>query len=123
MIREDEVLLQPLNVIDNRMRFLCTYDSGTYRLHMGQNMYREFTSDTLPDPLKEQIAMINAFDWESLNKIDPPDRNLILITMHKHYPRVCEDIGWRLDNWYALVVPYEYFLQLKGVLTTSGDKP
>jgi len=130
MKREDNYLLEPFNTIGDMIRFHCVYNEGVYRLYMGKGMYREFTPETLPDELKSQIAMINAFDWEALHKdhvaIAPyvaSRHETILVTTAPYYPPVSLNLGWRIDNDYAIVVPYKYFLQLKGVLTTSGDKP
>lgn len=113
-------LLEPFNTIGDMIRFHCEYDEGTYRFYMGKGMYREFTPETLPNELKSQIAMINAFDWETLHRnhsITEPyaaESETILLTTAPYYPSVCLNLGWRIDNDYAIVVPYEYFLQLKG---------
>ncbi len=120
--RTVRISLEPLNITGDRVRFLCIYNGETYKLYMGNKMFRYFTADTLPDLIKERIAMINAFDWDRLH-----DENLgigtfawhgamdsILITRESYYPEVCSDIGWRIGERYALVVPYEYFVSLKG---------
>ena len=65
--RTARISLEPLNITGDRVRFLCIYNGETYKLYMGNKMYRYFTADTLPDLLKERIAMINAFDWDRLH--------------------------------------------------------
>lgn len=119
-------ILEPLNLSENRIRFLCTHDGKIYRLNMGNNMYREFTSETLPARLKEQIGLINAFDWDKLHSENSPSDPLrsyqsntelydtIVITGEYYYPEVCADIGWRVRDRYALIVPLDYFIELKG---------
>lgn len=89
-------------------------------------MYREFTSETLPARLKEQIGLINAFDWDKLHSDNSPSDPLrsyqsnielydnIVITGEYYYPEVSADIGWRVRDRYALVVPLDYFIELKG---------
>lgn len=106
------------------MRFLCIYNGETYKLYMGNKMFRYFTADTLPDLIKERIAMINAFDWDRLHVVEgnigigsyawTSEMDTILIKRESYYPEVCSDIGWRIGERYALVVPYEYFVSLKG---------
>ena len=88
-------------------------------------MYREFTNDTLPPELKECIGLINAFDWDKLHKENQPTGPLsqyhkdephetVLLRKQTYYPEVCDSIGWRVRDRYALIVPYDYFIKLKG---------
>jgi hypothetical protein len=125
--RTVRISLEPLNITGDRVRFLCIYNGETYKLYMGNKMYRYFTAETLPDLLKERIAMINAFDWDRLHeehlgpvgismnqRIWASEMDSILIKREKYYPEVCSEIGWRIGERYALVVPYEYFVSLKG---------
>ena len=122
--RTVRISLEPLNITGDRIRFLCIYNGETYKLYMGNKMYRYFTADTLPDLIKERIAMINAFDWDRLHVVEgnigigsyawTSSMDSILIKREKYYPEVCSEIGWRIGERYALVVPYEYFVSLKG---------
>lgn len=118
------ITLEPLNITGDRIRFLCIYNGKTYKLYMGNKMFRYFTAETLPDLLKERIAMINAFDWDRLHVVEGnmgiggrawiSAMDTILIARDKYYPEVCSEIGWRIGERYALVVPYDYFVSLKG---------
>jgi hypothetical protein len=122
--RTVRIALEPLNITGDRIRFLCIYNGETYKLYMGNKMYRYFTADTLPDLIKERIAMINAFDWDRLHVVEGnmgiggrawiSAMDTILIARDKYYPEVCSEIGWRIGERYALVVPYDYFVSLKG---------
>jgi hypothetical protein len=68
--------------------------------------------------------MINAFDWNRLHVVEgnigigggdwQSAMDRILFKQEEYYPEVCSEIGWRIGERYALVVPYEYFLSLKG---------
>lgn len=114
--------IEPINLVDDRIRFYCLHRDGVYKLFMGNNMTREFTDETLPDDIKALIGMINAFDWEKLERdyysgTDGPngdDYDQFLWAAKSYYPQATADIGWRLEDHYALVVPYNYFLTLKG---------
>lgn len=118
------ITLEPLNITGDRIRFLCIYNGETYKLYMGNKMFRYFTAETLPDLIKERIAMINAFDWDRLHVVEGnmgiggrawiSAMDTILIARDKYYPEVCSEIGWRIGERYALVVPYDYFVSLKG---------
>jgi hypothetical protein len=122
--RTVRISLEPLNITGDRVRFLCIYNGETYKLYMGNKMFRYFTTETLPDLLKERIAMINAFDWDRLHTVEggitiggyawTSSMDTILLARGKYYPEVCSEIGWRIGERYALVVPYEYFVSLKG---------
>jgi len=109
---------EPINLADDRIRFLCEHKGDVYKLYMGNNMTREFTDETLPDDIKALIGMINAFDWDKLHEkywdgeVDEYDK--LLWAAKSYYPQVSAHIGWRLEEYYALVVPYNYFLKLKG---------
>jgi len=113
---------EPINLVGDRMRFLCEYENGQYSLHMGNGMYRHFDDTTLPAELKTLIGLINGFDWDSLHKthgynyIDHIRGVAYDITWsnRSYYPEVCNEIGWRVADCYALTVPYKYFMELKG---------
>lgn len=111
--------LEPINLTEDRVRFLCERQGTSYKLYMGNNMIRKFTDETLPDEIKSLIGMINAFDWDKLHGDNYPTGNEgwydgILWAAKDYYPEASRHIGWRQDNRYALVVPYKYFLTLRG---------
>lgn len=109
---------EPINLVGDRIRFLCEYKNGQYSLHMGNSMYRHFDDATLPGELKTLIGLINGFDWDSLHKThwaSVRDAAFdITWTSRSYYPEVCNEIGWRVADCYALTVPYKYFMELKG---------
>lgn len=104
---------EPINLRDDRIRFLCEVEDRTYKLYMGNNMIRTFTDETLPDQIKSLLGMINAFDWDKINGVyDDPTH--MLWGAASYYPPIANEIGWRIKHRYALVVPYKYFLTLRG---------
>lgn len=108
--------LEPINLTEDRVRFLCERQGTSYKLYMGSNMIREFTDETLPDEIKSLIGMINAFDWDKLHGDNYPTGSYdgILWAAKDYYPEASKHIGWRQDNLYALIVPYKHFLTLRG---------
>lgn len=116
---------EPINLTEDRIKFLCVYDGANYVLHMGNNMYRKFDDETLPGELKSLIGMINGFDWEALHRDNMAlalPRLSILWQAEPYYPSLCRDIGWRMGNKYALIVPYNFFLTLSGVQPSLYDE-
>ena len=112
---------EPLNVKGERMRFLCEHHDNVYTLYVGQGMVRQFTDETLPDEIKALIGMVNAFDWDELHRtnVGPfsqwlDEQKQILWSTKHYYPSIANDIGWRINNAYALVLPYKSFLKLRG---------
>jgi len=110
---------EPINLVEDRIRFLCEYKDGQYSLHMGNGMYRHFDDSTLPGELKTLIGLINSFDWDALHKtysrtLTDIAASDITWSSRSYYPEVCSEIGWRIANCYALTVPYKYFMELKG---------
>ena len=125
-------LYEPINLKGDRIRFLCEHDGNNYVLHMGNKMYRKFNDETLPVELKTLIGMINGIDWDKLHSgVDrrqnpyQPNANqeqLLLWTPLSYYPEVSLQIGWRVKNKYALIVPYNYFLTLSGAQASEYDR-
>lgn len=117
---------------DNRIRVLCEHNGDVYELYMGQGMKRRFTDETLPDEIKTALGFINSFDWDELHRSNtlgygqpPPPLALHLhdqkadyediLWTHKNYcPEILREIGWRVRNRYAITLPMEVFLTIKG---------
>lgn len=124
--------MEPLNLKDNRIRILCEHKDDVYELYMGQGMKRRFTDETLPDEIKIAIGFINSFDWDELHLSNtlgngkPPtpltnwwhhvedDYKEIIWINKKYFPEILRDIGWRVRDRYAITLPMEVFLTIKG---------
>lgn len=113
---------EPINVRGDRMRFLCEHIEGKYKLYMGNNMFREFTDEDLPTEIKTVIGMINSVDWERIHSTEfgsSPTAfdtlaSRVLWTYYEYFPEVSHHYGWRVKNRYALIVPEELFMKLRG---------
>jgi len=115
---------EPINLKDDKIRILCQHYGDVYQLHMGQGMVRQFTDETLPDEIKSLLAMINTFDWREMHEINRgplsqwmrnnDDYGQILWAAKPYYPPISADIGWRINDRYALVLQYDYFKKLRG---------
>lgn len=81
-------------------------EGDTYRLSLGQNAYRYFTDETLPNELKSALAMISAFPpndtpiWE----VDP-----INAYINKQDAKL-DTIGWRVSRYLYIVILSREFL-------------
>ena len=124
--------MEPLNLKNDRIRILCEHNDDVYELYMGQGMKRCFTDETLPDEIKIAIGLINSFDWDELHRSNtmgngkPPtpltnllhhtddDYKEIIWLSKMYFPEILRDIGWRVRNRYAITLPMEVFLTIKG---------
>ena len=69
---------------------------------------RYLTLDTMPDEMKEALAMIHAFDW-SQYPVAPPQ------THHPDYPEVLRDVGWMTaPDEYTMVLSEKTLEELRG---------
>ena len=113
---------EPINMHSERMRFLCEHSDGTYKLYMGSNMFREFTDEDLPAEIKTAIGMINSVDWDRLHSTEFGSNSTayeslastVLWTQYEYFPEISKHYGWRIKNRYALIVPEELFMKLRG---------
>ena len=115
---------EPMNIVRDRVRFLCEHKDGKYSLYMGSGMYRYFDDESLPAELKTLLGLINGTDWDALHRthyILPPEPlegshvyQTLLWVQREYYPSISSEIGWRMADRYALIVPTEFFLKLKG---------
>lgn len=97
--------------------------SREYHIHLGNKAKRVFTDETLPDPIKVLVGLINAYDWDHLNSDELSVRfnENIIWRFHGNYPPVLIDIGWRHLNDYCLVLEKDVFDSLRMGLTVSGE--
>jgi hypothetical protein len=124
--------MEPLNLKDDRIRILCEHNDDVYELYMGQGMKRRFTDETLPDEIKTALGFINSFDWDELHRSNTmgnghpnvtlkpwlhhtDDDYLEILWTYKNYcPDILREIGWRVRDRYAITLPMEVFLTIKG---------
>ena len=87
-----------------------------YSVHVGDKMVRMFDVKTLPDALKERLAMINAIasdkDWNS---------STWEICRPPHYPEIYETVGWMVGRsntnnvyYYVVILPFEDLSYIRG---------
>ena len=113
---------EPLNLKDNRMRVYMMHDDK-YNIYCGFDMWRRFDESNIPDFIKVQVSLINAFDWDAIQgdakySIDVSD---ILYGPRYYYPTECRDVGWRMGNHFALVLDLKDFMELIGDPTLTPD--
>lgn len=95
------------------------------RIHVGPSMERIFSMDELPDCLRQQLAMVHAWDWTKplqassdffLSDTQEPNGYLNVPLL---YPEECEDVGWVIKDTseytiYVLVLSGEAIDELRG---------
>lgn len=82
---------------------------GVFVVRVGKDYFvRYLTLDTMPDEMKEILAMIHAFDW-SQYPVAPPQ------THHPDYPEVLRDVGWMTaPEEYTMVLSEKTLEELRG---------
>lgn len=81
-------------------------DDG-YSICVGDNNYRHFTEETLPNRVKAILAMIKAFP---VNDRDELGYSLILNAYENNQDRRLDDVGWRVTKGiYMLVLERQIF--------------
>lgn len=118
----------PLKV-DSGYRIYAHIKDGLYKIFLDENVKREFTDATLPDPIKVMVGLINAYDWDKIhNKTglnraidisDDESYGLVWAFEVDHYPPILMDVGWRFRDHYCLVLPPPLFQELRGGMTMS----
>lgn len=84
-------------------------DDGVFMVRAGVDHFiRYMTLDTMPDEMKECLAMIHAYDWSKYPD-SPPQ------THHPDYPEVLRDVGWMNSaNQYTMVLSEKTLEELRG---------
>ncbi len=119
----------PLKV-ENGYRVYAYIKDGLYKIFLDENVKREFTDATLPDPIKVIVGLINAYDWDEIQRntwhahtfdADSYEDGYGMVWAFEtdHYPPVLIDIGWRYESHYCLVLPVPLFQELRGSMTMS----
>ena len=94
-------------------------NNGEYHIYVTSNLKRVFTDETLPDAIKVAVGIINAYNWDDLNKYSQMFlKSNVVWCFEDTYPEVLMDIGWRNGHDYCLVL---YANQLQD-LKTSGTQ-
>jgi len=86
-------------------------EGDEFAIHVGKNYVRRFTLETMPDYVKQVLAMIHAHDWNSIlkGKVYPP------LFFKNFFPEASIDIGWMTGpNHYALVLELALVNDLRG---------
>ena len=77
-------------------------DGDEYMVAVGQDEYRNYTNETLPDIIKAKMSMIKAFPK---NVLPYYMVNAMVPYINHHDPRL-DDIGWQVtEEMYMLVLP------------------
>lgn len=114
--------------IGNGYRVYAHIKDGLYKIFLDENVKREFTDATLPDPIKVIVGLINAYDWDKIHNktglnqaVDIPNggEHLVWAFNADCYPPILMDIGWRYRHDYCLVLPPSLFQELRGGMTMS----
>ena len=86
-------------------------EGDLYKVTIGEDKYRFFTEETLPDCIKSTLGMVNAFP-----RNDSPIWlvNSISAYINNQDPKL-DEIGWRVSsNLYMLTVDIEHLKELYG---------
>lgn len=82
-----------------------------FHVYVEKNYFRRFTLETMPDKLKEHIAMIHSFDWNSLGD------NYYFQPLHwnPQAPDHMKEIGWKTSrDEYCVIMDKSLLDELKG---------
>ena len=115
---------EPLNLKDDRMRVYMKHaDGGKYHVYCGFDMWRVFDDSNVPDCIKIQVSLVNAFDWDAIQGIAKHalDISDIMYGPKHYYPKACRDVGWRVGDNYALLLDPKDFMELLGDPTLTPD--
>jgi hypothetical protein len=92
-------------------------NNGEYHIYVTSNLKRVFTDETLPDAIKVAVGIINAYNWDDLNKYSETLlKSNVVWKFEETYPEILIDIGWRNGNDYCLVL---YANQLQDLRTSA----
>lgn len=92
-------------------------DPEVFHVYVDKNFFRRFTVDTMPDKLKEHIAMIHTFNWDSLGK----DFYVRPLQWYPSLPEHMREIGWMTSREeYCVIMDRNLLDELRGA-TVSPD--
>lgn len=82
-----------------------------FAVHVAKNYIRRFTLDTMPDRLKQSVAMVHAFDWTGILE----GRRYFPLSFKNYFPEAAKEIGWMTGpGEYALVLEKDLLNELRG---------
>ena len=88
-----------------------------FHVYVEKNYFRRFTLETMPDKLKEHIAMIHTFNWDSLGK----DFYVRPLQWYPSLPEHMREIGWMTSREeYCVIMDKSLLDELRGV-SASND--
>ena len=97
--------------LSEHLVFMKRHDDGEFDVHVGKNYIRRFTLDTMPDRLKQSVAMVHAFDWPTILA----GRRYMPLYFKEYYPEEAKEIGWMTGpGEYALVIEKSLLDELRG---------
>ena len=115
--------IEPFNLKHDRLNVFAIKiieDKDEYKIYMGNDLWRCYDTNSLPDFLKSAIAMINSvvtaqheadtgYEWE------PETVRIALATYEcpENYPSICKSIGWKFKNQYIIVMDKQQFRSLR----------
>lgn len=92
-------------------------DPEIFHVYVDKNFFRRFTLETMPDKLKECLAMIHTFDWDSLGK----DFFYAPLDWNSRAPEHMKEIGWMTSREeYCVMMDKSLLDELRG-MSASND--
>ena len=99
-------------VLEQCVRVPMCVSDGVYTLCVGDDAYRMFDDETLPDKIKSLLGMIKAFPPNDLGKYGTT--LAFEAYLNQQDPRL-NDVGWRVtEGLYMLILTYEFLEELRG---------
>lgn len=84
----------------------------TYAVFVSDNFIRYYESDTLPDFIKEKLAMIHA--TPNLGIHEDMEVNQYNLMINSYQPKL-EEVGWQVsDSWFIVILTSQELASMKG---------
>ena len=103
--------LYPLYTVHNdSWRVPLKVNDGWYKLWVDRNYARVYSARTLPDLVKQKLAMINAKSdqvttmYEEYGYEDDRRLNIMALLHPTNISNAMEDVGWRYNDFYYCLV-------------------
>jgi hypothetical protein len=89
----------------------------TYTVFISDNYLRHYTGDTLPDFIKEKLAMIHA--TPNLGIHEDMEINGLNLMLNSYQPKL-DEIGWQAsDSWFVIILTTQELASMQG--QKNGD--
>ena len=97
-------------------------DQYAYKMRVGYDAIRYFYDNTLPDLIKQRLAVINSFkEWGEEDYLMKHPVGTYLF--NSKLPPELEDIGWRTGEYkYCIIVPLHVVEELRGEILDPRSK-